>query len=59
MRKLSITICLALIAYNLFAQNADNIVLKNYRPVSIYKTPTANIQRASFPVIDMHSHDYV
>jgi predicted TIM-barrel fold metal-dependent hydrolase len=42
-----------------FAQNADNILLKNYRPVSIYKTPTANIQRASFPVIDMHSHDYV
>src|SRR5690242_8538373 len=59
MRKLSITICLTLIAYNLFAQNADNILLKNYRPVSIYKTPTANIQRASFPVIDMHSHDYV
>jgi hypothetical protein len=43
----------------LFAQDADNILLKNYRPVSIYKTPTANIQRASFPVIDMHSHDYV
>jgi predicted TIM-barrel fold metal-dependent hydrolase len=59
MRKLSITFCLALIAYNLFAQDADNILLKNYRPVSIYKTPTANIQRASFPVIDMHSHDYV
>jgi len=59
MRKLAITFCLTLIAYNLFAQNADNILLKSYRPVSIYKTPTANIQRASFPVIDMHSHDYV
>ncbi len=44
---------------NLFAQKEDEILLKNYRPVSIYHTPTANIQRASFPVIDMHSHNYV
>ena len=47
-------------AIHSFAQkNADSLLLKNYKPVSIYKTPTANIQRASFPVIDMHSHDYV
>ena len=33
-------------------------MLKNYRPVSIYKTPQANIQKARYPAIDMHSHDY-
>ena len=60
MQKLIITIFLSVVSFHLFAQTkADNILLKNYRPVSIYKTPTANIQKASFPVIDMHSHDYV
>jgi predicted TIM-barrel fold metal-dependent hydrolase len=60
MQKLIVTIFFAVISFHLFAQSkADNILLKNYRPVSIYKTPTANIQKASFPVIDMHSHDYV
>ena len=43
-----------------FAQkNADSLLLKDYRPVSIYKTPTANISKAAFPIVDMHSHDYV
>ena len=40
------------------AQNADNILLKNFRPVSSYKIPVTKIDRAAFPVIDMHSHDY-
>lgn len=35
------------------------ILLKNYRPVSIYHTPRTRITKAAFPVIDMHSHDYV
>ena len=59
MKKIFVTAFFAVISFQLFAQNADNLLLKHYRPVSIYKTPTANIQRASFPVIDMHSHDYV
>ena len=60
MQKIFVTIFVALVSFHLFAQSkADSILLKNYRPVSIYKTPTANIQKASFPVIDMHSHDYV
>ncbi len=60
MKKFIVTIFVAVVSFHLFAQSkADNILLKNYRPVSIYKTPTANIQKASFPVIDMHSHDYV
>ncbi len=40
------------------AQRADSILLKNFRPRSIYKIQVTTIQKAKFPVIDMHSHDY-
>jgi uncharacterized protein len=40
------------------AQNADQLLLKNYRPVSLYNVPVTKIQKAVFPVIDVHSHDY-
>ena len=40
------------------AQHPDSILLKNYRPVSIYKIPQSKIKKAAFPVIDMHSHDH-
>ena len=40
------------------AQPADSILLKNYRPRSIYKIPVTKIEKAKFPVIDMHSHSY-
>lgn len=40
------------------AQDLDNLLLKNYRPVSIYKIPVTEIRKAKFPVIDMHSHAY-
>lgn len=41
------------------AQEApDAILLKDYRPKSIYKIPVTNIERASHKVIDMHSHAY-
>lgn len=36
----------------------DQILLKNYKPVSIYKVPVSNIQKAKYPIIDMHSHPY-
>ena len=36
----------------------DNLLLKNYRPKSIYKVPVTQIEKAKFPVIDMHSHPY-
>ena len=54
-----IILCFAIMAnVSLMAQNADNILLKNYRPVSIYKIPVTHIDRAAFPIIDVHSHDY-
>jgi len=40
------------------AQSPDNLLLKNYRPQSIYNIPQTKIEKARFPVIDMHSHAY-
>ena len=36
----------------------ENLLLKDYRPVSIYQTQKTKIDRARFPVVDMHSHPY-
>ncbi|HZP84587.1 MAG TPA: amidohydrolase family protein [Chthonomonadaceae bacterium] len=36
----------------------DRLLLKDYRPRSIYKIPQTHVERARFPVIDMHSHPY-
>jgi hypothetical protein len=36
----------------------ETILLKDYRPKSIYKIPVTEIARAKFPIIDMHSHPY-
>lgn len=59
MHRLICIIPFASISFLSFAQKkADSILLNDYKPVSIYKTPTANITKAAFPVIDLHSHDY-
>ena len=39
-------------------QNVNDLKLKDYRPVSIYKVPATKIKKAKYPVIDFHSHDY-
>jgi uncharacterized protein len=36
----------------------ETILLKDYRPKSIYKIPVSQIDKAKFPIIDMHSHPY-
>ncbi len=36
----------------------QDILLKDYDPISIYKTPKTEITKAKFPIIDMHSHPY-
>lgn len=41
-----------------YSQNVDDLKLKDYKPVSIYKIPETKIVKAKFPVIDFHSHDY-
>jgi len=41
-----------------FSQDIKDLKLKDYRPQSIYKIPITNIEKAKYPVIDLHSHDY-
>jgi predicted TIM-barrel fold metal-dependent hydrolase len=36
----------------------EHILLKDYRPQSIYKIPVTQVAKAKYPVIDMHSHPY-
>jgi predicted TIM-barrel fold metal-dependent hydrolase len=40
------------------AASPEAILLKDYRPKSIYKIPVTEIAKAKFPIIDMHSHPY-
>lgn len=55
-----LTAAILILSFSAISQNkADELKLKDFRPVSIYKTPTANIQKAKHPAYDMHSHDYV
>lgn len=39
--------------------NPETLLLKDYRPRSIYNIPITEVTKAKYPVIDMHSHDYV
>ncbi len=40
------------------SKQANQILLRNYNPVSIYAVPVNIPAKAKFPLIDMHSHDY-
>jgi uncharacterized protein len=37
----------------------DQILLKDFRPVSIHKVPVTAVARARYPAIDMHAHPWV
>jgi predicted TIM-barrel fold metal-dependent hydrolase len=45
-------------AANQKAASPETILLKDYRPKSLYKIPVTEIAKARYPVIDMHSHPY-
>jgi predicted TIM-barrel fold metal-dependent hydrolase len=51
-------VCVSFLSTTLSAQHVDDLKLKDYRPVSIYKIPVTEIPKARFPVVDFHSHDY-
>src|SRR5437763_15631753 len=36
----------------------EQILLKDYRPKSIFQIPETRVEKARYPVIDVHSHDY-
>src|SRR5437660_5393317 len=40
------------------SDSPQTILLKDYRPKSIYKIPVTEVAKAKFPIIDMHSHPY-
>jgi len=59
MKKIAISLFLLLgvIGFGM-TQDPENLLLKNYRPQSIYKIPITKVERAKFPAIDMHTHVY-
>lgn len=56
--KLFTTVFAQAIALSVFCQISDTLKLKDFRPASIYRTPRTSIEKAKYPVIDFHSHDY-
>src|SRR5215469_10462309 len=46
------------LATNAICQNVNDLKLKDFHPQSIYKIPQTKIEKAKYPVIDFHSHDY-
>ena len=51
-------VALSVLYSPVWAQDADQLLLKDYRPVSLYKVPVTVIEKAAYPAIDIHSHDY-
>lgn len=52
-------ILLSIYSHSLIAQtDPENLLLKNFRPKSIYNIPVTNITKAKYPIIDVHSHPY-
>lgn len=64
MKKFSFTLLLAFIAVSLVAQQRpfkqpglqDTLLLKDYRPKSIFIVPENHPQKAKYPAIDVHMH---
>lgn len=48
------------VALNIAAQSTppDQLLLKDYKPKSIYKIPETKVEKARYPAIDMHAHVY-
>ena len=49
---------LVLAGHVLIAQDYKEIKLSEFNPKSIYQIPATTIEKAKYPVIDFHSHDY-
>lgn len=60
--KAGVFVCLIILGFRIDAgytqSTPENLLLKNYRPESIYNIPKTHTSKAKFPVIDMHSHSY-
>lgn len=51
-------IILITISYSQTKSLLDTLLVRDFKPQSIYHIPISNIQKAKFPIIDMHSHAY-
>ena len=47
-----------LMTLNSSAQDVNDLKLRDFRPVSIFKVPVTNVSKARYPAIDMHTHVY-
>jgi predicted TIM-barrel fold metal-dependent hydrolase len=67
--RLNISFCLTIVLLlvmfcaieELFAQekpSPETLLLKDFHPKSVYNVPQTKIDKARYPVIDMHTHDY-
>ena len=53
------TFLLACLGLAIHAQTPpDQVLLKEYHPRSILKIPQTRVEKAHYPAIDVHSHDY-
>lgn len=56
---LSLTFTLLLTAIGMGrAQDVNKLLLKDYRPRSIYAIPVSTVPKAKYAVVDMHTHPY-
>ena len=58
MKSPTLTAIILVVSISAFSQDVNDLKLKDYRPVSIYKIPQTEIKKAKHPVIDVHTHDY-
>lgn len=54
--NLGLILSMIFISHTLVAQ--EDMLLKDYDPVSIYNIPKTKIEKAKYPVVDFHSHPY-
>jgi predicted TIM-barrel fold metal-dependent hydrolase len=62
MKSLKIGAMMCLVGIMVRAQEAvppDQLLLRDYKPRSIFKIPQTRVEKARFPVIDVHTHVYV
>jgi predicted TIM-barrel fold metal-dependent hydrolase len=53
-----LVICSSQVACAKDGSTPETLLLKDYRPRSIYKIPQTEVEKAKYPVIDMHAHVY-
>ncbi|MDC6366807.1 MULTISPECIES: amidohydrolase family protein [Flavobacteriaceae] len=56
--RAALAVLCSLLFTQLTAWAQDDILLKKYKPKSIYNIPKHHVSKAKYPVIDMHSHAY-